>query len=487
MLKVPPQALEPERAVLGTIMLEREKLSEVLAIVRKPECFYLDSHQKIYSAVQTLDFKGSPVDLLTVTEELRKVGDLERVGGAYYLTQLTMSVSSGAHVQAHARIVLEKWMSRELIRICSSATEKAYEDAEDVFDQLEKAEVALSAITDTIRTGNIKRAGEVFIEAIRDMKEARFRPDGITGLPTGIGKLDGLTRGLQPSNLIILAAGTGEGKTTFALNLCEHVARNSGPSGFISLEMHDRELIWKLISRHIREDVNSVMSGNFSEGKWNELDHSRHILDLPLHIYDKGGLNIVELKATARTMVKKHGIKLLAIDYIQLVRGIPGKRYGTREEEVNDVSKNLKALAMELNIPIIALSQLNRMEKGAKRMYVLSDLRESGAIEQDANAVWFIYRPSEHKLTDFEGEAVTEFDAWLLIAKARLGDKGKFRLRFDGAFNQFSDYEEELKSYNEYNPYSAAIAAAGRKIIDFSEPQKTTYNEPQDESEDLPF
>lgn len=484
--RVPPQAKELEEAVLGAMLLEKDRQSEVMSIIRSPDVFYIDAHQLVYACIQELYARGATIDLLTVTDALRKRGELDQIGGAAFLTRLTMSVISSAHVEAHARIVLEKWISREVIRICGKGMNTAYEDAEDVFDQLEQLEVKLAGITNRIRTGSIKRLGDSLHDVVEGMKSASHRSDGMVGLPTGLTKLDAQTRGLHAGNLTVIAASTGEGKTTLALTLAYNIARNTAPVGYFSLEMLDRELIWKMISSELQEDVDSVMSGNFSSDKWRMLEREvlRKLYDLNFYMYAVGGLNIIELKAIARGMVLKHGAKVLFVDYLQLIRGIPGKRYGTREQEVNEVSKELKALAMELQVPVVALSQVSRLEKGTKRMYQLSDLRESGAIENDASNVWFIYRPYAHKLAEFEGIYCTELDAFINIAKARLGQTGMFRVRFDGAFNKFSDYVDTPPDvFGDAKPFSPGISSA-RPVIDFTVPKSKLFI---DEKADTPF
>lgn len=480
--KVPPQAPDLEAAVLGTLMLESEAADAVLPLLKTPECLYVPANQKVYAAIQSLYRKGSAIDLLTVTEELRKTGDLEDVGGMYYLTTLTADVATSAHLDSHVRIVLEKYMQREIIRIAGEAMNAAYEGADDVFDQLDAVQQDFALVNDSIRTSNIKSFGASLKATIADMQEAHDRGGDLLGYSTGLTKLDAITAGLSAPDLITLAAGTGEGKTTFALNLAQHIAASGTPVGFFSLEMRDRQLVWKVLSGELQEQIKNIRRGDIGTEKWHRLHGMKQLFSLPLYMYDKGGVNITELKAVARNMYKKMGVRALFIDYVQLVRATPGKRHGTREQEVNEVSKELKALAMDLDIPIVMLSQLNRLEKGVKRMYRLSDLRESGALEQDSDGVIFIYRPTEHGQAEMEIEEqkqhCTETDAVIDIAKWRLGQTGMFRVRFDGAFNKFSDYDP----WQDVKPFSAAMAgAAPQSYNDYTEP-KEYYRADIDES-----
>ena len=478
--RLPPQAPELEAAVLGALMLEQSAADTVMPLLKSPECLYVDANQKIYSAIQTLYRKGSAIDMLTVCEELRKTNEIESVGGAYYVTSLTMNVVSAAHLESHARIVLEKYMQREIIRIASEAMNAAYEGADDVFDQLDAVQANFGLVNDSIRTSNIKSFGASLKATIAGMQEAQERGGDLIGHATGLTKLDAISSGLSAPDLITIAAGTGEGKTTFALNLAQHIAASGTPAGFFSLEMRDRQLVWKVLSGELQEQIKDIRKGSIGTEKWNRLHGMKQLFNLPLFMYDKGGINITELKAVARTMHKKMGVRVLFIDYVQLVRATPGKRHGTREQEVNEVSKELKALAMELDMPIIMLSQLNRLEKGVKRMYRLSDLRESGALEQDSDGVVFIYRPTEHGQAEMnvDGQQMrfTETDAMIDIAKWRLGETGMFRVRFDGAFNKFSDYDP----WQPAKPFSAALAAAAPQSF-------TDYTVPQHEQGDAPF
>lgn len=469
--KVPPQAIELEKAILGIIMLQPDKLDLVLRIIKNAECFYVDAHQKIYKAIITLVGVGSAADPLLIAEELKKQSEFEIVGGMYYLMSLT-DVTSDASVEKYARVVMEKFMAREVITICGNAISDAYEDSSDVFEVLGKAETGLTSILDNIKSGSIKNFAEIFRATIKDMLEAKERPGTMLGVTTGLKKLDAILLGFAPPDLTILAAGTREGKTTLALNSCKAAAEAGDPAGFISLEMKDRQLMLKVLSGEVQEDIKTLRTGKFGEDKWSALTGSilKSVSALPIYVYDIGGLNIVELKAIARTMKKKYKIKILYIDYLQLIVGA-GKKFGTREEEVNYISKQLKSLAMELDIPIVALSQLNRPPKGVKRNYVLQDLRESGAIEQDADNVIFIYRPSLHEVAEMEVGGETwrfgEMDAVVSIAKCRLGEEGDIRATFYGKYNQFVDYDSfpEMQQSSQHSPYSQGLSNAGHNQV----------------------
>lgn len=444
--KIPPQAIDLEKAVLATVMNEPEKLDIVLRIIKSEDVFYVDAHQRIYKAILALVVKGSHVDALIVKSQLESSGELEMIGGFWGLSDIANYFSKGANVEVHARIVVEKYMLREIIRQCGEAISLAYDDAEDVFELLAKTEGGLSAMQDLARSGNIKSFAQIFDSTVSDMQEAATRPDGMLGVTTGLKRLDEILLGFAAPDLTVLAAGTREGKTTLALNAAKSAAENGYPVGFFSLEMRDKQQMLKVLSGELQEDVRTLRTGKISRDKWDVLNGAvkRSVGALPIYIYDIGGLNIVELKALARTMKKKFDVKILYVDYIQLIRGVPGFKYGKREEEVNHVSKELKALAMELDLPIVALAQLSRIKD--KRTYVLSDLRESGAIEQDADNVIFIFRPVLHHMEDMEvGNEIwrfTETDAVIEIAKCRLGQEGSIRATFYGKYNQFVDYDQ---------------------------------------------
>lgn len=445
--KVPPQAPELEEAVLGAAMLEKDTFAQVLEIIQSEECFYVDAHQKIYAAMRRLFDKGTPVDLLTITEELRKTNELELIGGAYYLTRLTMTVLSSAHVEAHARLVMEKFIQRELIRISGSIIGDAYEDSTDVFDLLDKAESGLYEITDKHLRKNFTSLQEVLVKTMTEIEENRKKTDDITGVPSGFTGLDRLTSGWQKTDLIILAARPSVGKTAFALNLAMNAAMNSAkqfPVAVFSLEMGAGQIVKRMLSCVSEVNMEAITRGKMAEHEFIQISQRMtKLAQAKIFIDDQAALNIFELRAKARRLKQKHDIQMILIDYLQLMQASVDKG-GNREQEISKISRDLKALAKELDIPIIALSQLNRSVETRKESKVpqLSDLRESGAIEQDADMVMFLYRPEYHGITnDAMGETI-EGETHIHIAKHRNGSTGMEKVRFIKEYQKFVDMED---------------------------------------------
>ena len=447
--KIPPQAIELEEAVLGAIMLERERLGEVLEIIQTEEAFYVDANQKIYSAIRRLFDKGTPVDLLTVTEELRKTNELEIVGGPYYITRLTMSVVSSAHVEAHARIVMEKFIQRELIRISGNVIGKAYEDSSDVFDLLDEAESSLYEITDKHLRNNFKSLTDVLSETLLEIEAAKNNQDDVTGVPTGYRQLDMLTAGWQKNALIIVAARPAVGKTAFCLNLAMNAAMHTGkphPVAFFSLEMGAGELVKRMLSCVTEVSMDAITKGRMQEHEFVQMtQRMAKLAGAPIFLDDQAGLNIFELRAKARRLKQKHDIQMIVIDYLQLMSAGLNNN-GNREQEISKISRDLKALAKELHIPIIALSQLNRGVESRKESKVpqLSDLRESGAIEQDADMVMFLYRPEYYGINNDEMGTPIEGETHIHIAKNRSGSTDTVKVRFIKEYQKFVDLEDSF-------------------------------------------
>ena len=450
--KIPPQAPDLEEAVLGACMLEKDTFAQVLEIIQSAECFYVDAHQKIYGAMRRLFDKGTPVDLLTITDELRKSNELEIVGGAYFLTRLTMSVLSSAHVEAHARIVMEKFIQRELIRISGSVISDAYEDSTDVFDLLDKAESGLYEITDKHLRKNFKSLQDVLVKTMNEIDEARKKTDDLTGVPSGFVNLDRLTSGWQKTDLIILAARPSVGKTAFALNLCMNAAMNSGkqfPVAVFSLEMGSGQIVKRMLSAVTEVRMESITRGKMAEHEFIQMSQRMaKLAQAKIFLDDQAALNIFELRAKARRLKQKHDIQLIVIDYLQLMQGNTDKG-GNREQEISKISRDLKALAKELEVPIIALSQLNRSVESRKESKVpqLSDLRESGAIEQDADMVMFLYRPEYHGITNDEMGQPIDGETQIHIAKHRNGSTGMEKVRFIKEYQKFVDMEDTFGSF----------------------------------------
>jgi len=450
--KVPPQAKDLEEAVLGAIMLEKTAFDTVIEIL-KPECFYVEAHQRIYSAMQSLANKSQPIDILTVTEELRSREELEMVGGPYYVTKLTNTVVSSAHIDAHARIVLQKFIQRELIRISGEIIGDAYEDSTDVFDLLDDAESKLFEITNNHLRKDYNSIDTVLVNTIKRIEDLRQRNEDVTGVPSGFSGLDRVTYGWQNTDLIILAARPAVGKTAFALNLARNAvmhATKPTPVALFSLEMSAGQLVQRILSAESEIWLEKIARGKMEEHEMKQL-YARGIQRLsqaPLFIDDTPALNIFELRAKCRRLKNKHNIGMIIIDYLQLMSGTGENRSSNREQEISNISRNLKGLAKELNVPIIALSQLSRAveQRGAKegsRIPQLSDLRESGAIEQDADMVMFLYRPEYYDInSNAEGEntkGLTE----VKIAKHRNGTLETVKLKALLHIQKFTNWDED--------------------------------------------
>lgn len=446
--KIPPQALDLEEAVLGAVMLEKNAFDTVIEIL-KPECFYSDNHQRIFEAFTGLADKNMPIDILTVVEELKLRGTLEMVGGPYYITRLTNSVVSTANLEAHARIVLQKFVQRELIRISSEIISDAYEDGTDVFDLMDDAEEKIFTITNNFLKTDYKEMSTSITEAVNRIDDLRNRSEDISGVPSSFQKLDKITFGWQPTDLIILAARPSVGKTAFALNLTRNAALHpTKPTGvgFFSLEMSASQLVQRILSAESEIPMEKIARGRLEDHEYEQL-HKKGIarlIEAPIYIDDTAALNIFEFRAKARRLVNKHQVGLIIIDYLQLMSG-QSDRNTNREQEISTISRNLKALAKELNIPIIALSQLNRAveSRASSKVPLLSDLRESGAIEQDADLVMFIYRNEMYEnYTSPDGENVRDM-TMIKIAKHRNGALDEIKLRSMLSIQKFTDWNDD--------------------------------------------
>jgi replicative DNA helicase len=443
--KLPPQAIELEEAVLGAIMLEKNALAVVIDII-KPTYFYKDAHQHVYTSMLNLFEKSEPIDILTVTNQLRSDGNLEICGGAYYITQLTNRVASAANIEFHARIIAQKHIQRELIRISGEIQRDAFEDTTDVFELLDQAENKLFQISEGNVSSNSEKVDKLLKEAIKMIEDLKGHEDGLTGIPSGFSALDRLTSGWQRSDLVILAARPGMGKTAFVLSM----ARNAAVMGnhavaIFSLEMSSIQLVNRLISGETNLESEKLKKGNLREDEWIQLNKMvGKLSEAPIFIDDTPALSIFELRAKCRKLKTQHNIELVIIDYLQLMRGDDNRSNGNREQEISYISRSLKALAKELNIPVIALSQLSRAveTRGGDKRPMLSDLRESGSIEQDADMVAFIYRPEYYQITeDSEGNS-TLGTAEIIVAKHRNGATDSVRLKFVGKFAKFENLEE---------------------------------------------
>ena len=454
--RIPPQATDLEEAVLGALMIEKDAYSLVSEILR-PQSFYEHRHQLLFTAITNLALKQQPIDLLTVKNELEHEGTLEEVGGPFYITQLTSKVASAAHVEFHARIIAQKALARELITFTNTIQSKAFDETEDVDDLMQEAEGKLFEISQQNLKKDYTQINPIIEEAYRQIEFAASRTTGLSGLETGYHDLDKMTSGWQNSDLVIIAARPAMGKTAFVLSMAKNMSVNyKYPVAFFSLEMSNLQLVNRLIANTCEIESDKIRSGRLQPHEWERLDHKlKDLLGAPLYVDDTPSLSVFELRTKARRLVREHGVKIIFIDYLQLMNA-SGMSYGNRQEEVSTISRSLKGLAKELNIPIIALSQLNRSvemrggnegknsEGQSSRRPQLSDLRESGAIEQDADMVCFIHRPEYYKIyTDENGNDLHGI-AEIIIAKHRNGAVGDVRLKFIGEYTRFQNLDDEL-------------------------------------------
>lgn len=442
--KLPPQATDLEELVLGALMLEKNAVNTAIEIL-KPEMFYKEAHAKIFDAIFSLFNESESIDIATVTNKLRTMGVLDVVGGPFYVTQLTNKVTSAANIEFHARIVAQKFIQRELIRISSEIVKDAFEETTDVFDLLDKAEKNLFTIAEDYLHKSAGDMSSIVTEAIKNIEEASKHEGNISGIPSGFIDVDNITAGWQPSDLVILAARPGMGKTAFALTVARNIAVDYNRAvAVFSLEMAATQLVTRLIAAEAEIDAGKLKKGTLTDLEWKKLiDASGKLSNAPLYIDDTPALSIFELRAKCRRLKENKNIELIVIDYLQLMTG--GGDKGNREQEISTISRSLKSLAKELKIPIITLSQLNRSveTRGGSKKPQLSDLRESGAIEQDADMVCFIYRPDYYGL-DGEDDTINENYAELIIAKHRNGALEDIKLQFIKRFAKFTNHYEQF-------------------------------------------
>lgn len=446
--KLPPQAIELEEAVLGAMMIDKKGVDEIIDVLF-PEVFYRIQHQTIYGIIQKLFNATQPIDLLTVSNELRKEGKLDLVGGEYYLIQLTQRVSSSAHIEYHARILIEKFVLRQLIEISSNIIDKSYDETTDVFELLDFSEGKLFEITEKGIKRSFDNSGNLVHEAIEKIK-ALSEKEGMSGIPSGFQKIDQITSGWQESDLVIIAARPGMGKTAFVLSMARNITVDYKiPTAVFSLEMSSVQLITRMISSETGISSEKLRKATLENHEWKQLySKVKTLEDAPLFIDDTPALSIFDLRAKARRLVSQHGVKMIIIDYLQLMTLGGTKSTGNREQEIATISRSLKSIAKELKIPVIALSQLSRSveTRGGNKRPLLSDLRESGAIEQDADIVSFIYRPEYYKIDIWDDDNHTPClgQAEFIIAKHRNGSLDNVRLRFIGNQAKFADLEDDF-------------------------------------------
>ncbi len=450
---LPPQAVDVEKVVLGALMIDADAFSIVSEILA-PETFYEPRHQKIYRAIQALNMKEQPVDMVTVCEELKHEGTHDEVGAPTYIIDLTQSVASSANVEYHSHILAQKYMARQLISYASNVETKAFDEAQDVDELMQEAEGSLFELSQRNMRQDYTQIDPVVVQARDLILKAANNTGGITGVPTGYTEFDKVTSGWQPSDLIIIAGRPAMGKTSFALSLAKNIAiDNHDPVAFFSLEMNNVQLVNRLISNVCSVPGSKILNGQLTQDEWSRFDnHIGKLMGAPLYVDDTPGLSVFELRTKARRLVREKGVKVIMIDYLQLMNA-NGMKFNSRQEEVSTISRSLKGLAKELDIPIIALSQLSRAveqrpgEEGKRPQ--LSDLRESGAIEQDADMVIFVHRPEYYRIfEDAQGNSLKGM-ALICIAKHRKGATKDVTLSFKGEYTRFANPDE-------HDPYDTA-------------------------------
>ena len=438
--RVPPQSLEAEMAVLGSVMIDNDCMGKVVEVLDDTH-FYRTAHRYIFSAARALYEKNEPVDLITLTEELKRLKRLEEIGGTYYLTELAETVPSSANVDHHTRIVLERYLMRKLIEESAAIAKECYDGVDDVYDILDRSEQRIFGLSEKRLRRTFMHISPIMHEAFETIEKFHDREGVVTGVPTGFAMLDELTSGFQPAELIIVAGRPSMGKTAFSLNIARHVAVEAKmPVGFFSLEMSNRQLALRLLCADARVDAHGVRTGRLADDEWQNLSlHAGALAEAPLYIDDTPGMSVLELRAKARRLKKEHDVGMIVVDYLQLMQGPRGVE--SRQQEISTISRSLKALAKELDVPVMALSQLSRAPemRGGDRRPMLSDLRESGAIEQDADVVLFIYRPEFYLKKEEAQQKNLEGRAEVIIGKQRNGPVGTVHLNFVKRWAQFEN------------------------------------------------
>lgn len=434
--RMPPASIEAEQAVLGAMLLKPDAVTTAAEELSADD-FYRETHRLIYEAMMELKDRTEPVDLVTLTEQLKKADKLAKIGGIPALSLIANSVPTAANVHYHARIVHEKAQLRSLISAATEIAGAAYESADEVEDIMDNAEKRILAVSSGKRSKDFVPLQEILLDTLEQI-DARYNNKGsITGLPTGFTELDHLTAGLQKSDLILVAARPSMGKTAFTLNIAAHVVlRAREPVAFFSLEMSKEQLVQRLLCSEGRIDSQRLRVGELEEKEWGDLiDTANRLSAAPLYIDDTPSITVMELRSKARRLKAEHGLSLIVIDYLQLMQGRASKNGDNRQQEISEISRSLKALARELNVPVIALSQLSRsVESRQVKRPMLSDLRESGSLEQDADIVMFLYREDYYD-PETENKNITE----VIIAKHRNGPVDTVDLTFLKQFTKFGN------------------------------------------------
>ena len=441
-----PQAPEVERAVLGALMIDKDAYAVVCEMLT-PESFYEPRNQMVYAAIRDLEMHERPVDVLTVTEQLAQNGTLEQVGGPVYIAELSSRVASSANIEYHAQIIAHKSLARQLISFASVIETKALDETVDIDALMQDAEGGLFELSQNNMKKDYTQIDPVIRNAISVIQEAAKNKDGLTGVPSGYHKLDDKTSGWQASDLVIIAGRPAMGKTSFALSMAKNIAADfKRPMAFFSLEMSNTQLVNRLLSNCCEIQGSKILNGQLQPDEWERMDKRLNtLLGAPLYVDDTPGLSVFELRTKARRLVREHNIELIMIYYLQLMNA-NGMRFSSRQEEVSTISRSLKQLAKELNIPILALSQLNRGVESREGLEgkrpQLSDLRESGAIEQDADMVIFVHRPEYYHIYQDDNGNDLRGMAQIIIAKHRKGATGDVLLTFRGEYTRFENPEE---------------------------------------------
>ncbi|MDR1847667.1 MAG: replicative DNA helicase [Bacteroidales bacterium] len=467
--KIPPQAIDIEESVLGALLLDQDALANVIDVI-KPEYFYLAEHKEIFIAIYTLFKDNKPIDILTLVEQMKKLGTLEAAGGAYKIATLTNRVTSAAHVEYYARILSEKFIQRELIRLSTETITEAYDETTDVLGLLDKTETKFLEINDSNFNTGYKDMPVLWTQTIKEIEELKQSENSTLGISSGFIELDRQIGGFQNGTLIILAARPSMGKTSLALNIARNVAIDfKKPVAVFSLEMSGTELMKRLISSEA--EISATKFTRADQLEFHEIEQlkikSESLYNAPIYIDDTPALTIFELRAKCRRLKQKHDIQMVFIDYLQLMSGGDFKGMGNREQEISTISRQLKALSKELSIPVLALSQLSRAveTRGGTKEPVLSDLRESGAIEQDADIVMFIYRPDYYGQIGADQYGETEGMADVIVSKHRAGSTGRVRLRFVKEFTKFKNVNLAGAGYPSLIMGNSGFESGGSNVV----------------------
>ena len=433
--RVPPQNIEAEQAVLGAMLIKKEAIIEVQEILR-PDDFYREIHRIVYEAMVRLQNNDEAVDLVTLTEELRKTDMLDKVGGLGFITQLANIVGTAANVSYHAKIVKEKAELRNLINVATEIAGKAYEDSDEVENIMDEAEKKILAVASRHGGGAFESMKNIVMRTFERINILYESKGGLTGISSGFKDLDKLTAGLQKSDLILVAARPSMGKTAFTLNIASYVGLHGGSVAFFSLEMSKEQLMQRMLCSEGGIDASRLRTGQLDEVEWNKLvGVADKMSRAPIYIDDTAGITVMELRSKARRLKAEHGLDLIIIDYLQLMQGRASKNSDNRQQEISEISRSLKALARELDVPVIALSQLSRsVESRQIKKPMLSYLRESGSLEQDADIVMFLYREDYYD-KDTENKNITE----IIVAKHRNGPVDSVQLFFQKEYTKFRD------------------------------------------------